>query len=221
MLDAEENKKRQQEQFETVFKAQEDKKLQRYRELLSMSNIGRRYIYAWFTKLIREQENENAIMSAQEFVKDPKFINNGLGLYLYGDCGTGKTHLACCILNALMYNGVPCKINTIDNIKSEIMSSGFQQGGADRVVNEYSWVKVLVIDDIGTEQFTYNGQMSSIQQQIFSIINNRYKNMLPTIYTSNYSLEELQKKGLEKKITDRIFETTSAFIEIKGKNKRI
>lgn len=220
-LNKEEEMRRKMQQDAEMQSAIIQRKWDMFNRLRTESNIGKRYYEASFNNLIKEQVNEKGINTICDYIKSDKYIKNGQGLYLFGSYGTGKTYLASCIMNHLMYNGVPCKINTLDNIKNEIMSSGYVQGGSERVVNAYSYIKLLVLDDIGTEQFTYNGQANAMQSQIFSIINNRYKNMLPTIYTSNYSLEELQKKGLDTKITDRIFETTVAFIEIKGANKRI
>ncbi len=214
-----------QENYEKWLKEEEALKRQqdliKYRELAKNSNEGKRYYNANFNTIIKEQNNLNAIRVAVDYVNNAEYRDKGEGLYIYGDCGTGKTHLACCIINHLMAKKIACRINTLDNIKTEISSSGFSQGGSNAVVNFYSNIPVLVIDDIGTEQFTFNGEANMMQSQIFSIINNRYKNMLPTIYTSNYSLEELQKKGLHTKITDRIYETSHAIVELKGKNRRI
>lgn len=195
--------------------------LSKFYELRNNSGEGKRYINAYFNNIIRDNTNDKAIREAYDYVMKDEYRKNGEGLYIYGSCGTGKTHLACCIINQLMYAGIPCKINTLDNIKAEIASSGFSQGGANTIINIYSYIPVLVIDDLGTEQFTYNGEANLMQSHLFSIINNRYKNMLPTIYTSNYSLEELQQKGLHKKVTDRIYETSHSIIELNGKNRRI
>lgn len=207
------------EKEEREFKKQQQ--LVKFNELRNNSNEGRRYMSAFFNTIKKDETNAKAINEAIEYVTKDEFRKRGEGLYIFGACGTGKTHLACCIINQLMYAGIACKINTIDNIKAEIVSSGFNQGGALSIINLYSYIPVLVIDDLGTEQFTFNGEANLLQSHIFTIINNRYKNMLPTIYTSNLSLEELQQKGLHKKITDRIYETSHSIIELKGKNRRI
>lgn len=213
----EENRKRELAQEAEKRKAQ----YEMYRRRFKKSGLGARYTNAFFNKAIITNENKKAYELVNTYAKNPKERNNGNGLYLYGECGTGKTFMAGCIMNSLMLKGVNCKINTIDNIKTEIISRGYKQGGAQAVIDEYSNVDFLVIDDLGTEQFSYNGEANYIQSQLFSIINNRYKNMLPTIYTSNYSLEELQKKGLHPKITDRIFETSCAIIKLEGRNYRL
>ena len=48
---------------------------------------------------------------------------------------------------------------------------------------------MLIIDDIGSEQPTEWGM-----SKIFAIINSRYEEYMPTIVTTNYSEDELQRR---------------------------
>ena len=61
-----------------------------------------------------------------------------------------------------------------------------------------------------------------MQTVLFDIINERYNQGKPTIFSSNYSLNELVNlRGISEKTVDRISGMTSgAVIKIEGKSRR-
>lgn len=81
--------------------------------------------------------------------------------------------------------------------------------------------QVLVLDDMGKENMT-----QFMTSQIYSLINHRYNRLLPTIFTSNYSIEKLTERLAPtksdaitaKSITSRIQENCE-FIELENANK--
>ena len=128
-----------------------------------------------------------------------KLRNKGMGLYIYsGTKGSGKTMLACCLLNEITkrYKGVVKFVNILDFL--EMTKKGFS--GDDEDVNNIRHAGLLVVDDIGV-------QMSKewIDTVLYSLVNDRYVNSLPTIYTSNISVNRLK---MDDRITDRIESTT-------------
>jgi len=132
-------------------------------------------------------------------MKFPQFRDNGMGLYIYsGTKGSGKTMLSCCILNeiAKRYAGSVKFINALDLL--EMTKKGFQ-GGEDEVKQLY-YAGLLVIDDIGV-------QMSKewVDTVFYRLINDRYINRKPTIYTSNIPIDRLK---MDDRITDRIESNT-------------
>ena len=59
-------------------------------------------------------------------------------------------------------------------------------------------VDLLILDDVGKERVT-----EWRLEKLFEILNNRYENNLPIVFTSNYSLEVLpQKLSISKNNTD-------------------
>ena len=94
-----------------------------------------------------------------------------------------------------------------DNIRREDMSES-------QLINGYSGVEVLFIDDIGTEKTT-----DWAQQTLYTIIDRRYRENLQTVITSNLSLNELSDKTGDR-ITSRIAEMCKV-IELKGKDRRL
>ena len=70
-----------------------------------------------------------------------------------------------------------------------------------------SSIDFLFIDDFGTELVTKNDQDMWLQEKVFEVINKRYNNNKPIIFTSNYSLRQLvEERGVADKTIDRINE---------------
>lgn len=134
----------------------------------------------------------------QYIVNYERFRDNGMGLYIYsGTKGSGKTMLACCLLNEISkrYPGSVKFINTLDFL--EMTKKGFR--GEDETKPLYE-AGLLVIDDIGV-------QMSKewADTVFYRLINNRYTERKPTVYTSNATIDGLK---MDDRITDRIESTT-------------
>lgn len=132
-------------------------------------------------------------------VRYPVFRDKGIGLYIYsGTKGSGKTMLACCLLNEITkrYAGSVKFVNILDFL--EMTKKGFD--GKDEDVAAIYKAGLLVLDDIGV-------QMSKewIDTVLYRLVNGRYINRLPTIYTSNVPAEGLK---IDDRITDRIDSTT-------------
>ncbi len=134
-----------------------------------------------------------------------EFRNSGMGLYIYsGTKGSGKTMLSCCLLNeiAKRYAGSVKFVNILDFL--EMTKKGFN--GEEEDVRAVYRAGLLVLDDIGV-------QMSSkewIDTVLYRLVNERYVNRLPTVYTSNIPIEHLK---INDRITDRI-ESATFFVKL-------
>ena len=83
------------------------------------------------------------------------------------------------------------------------------------LIRELTRVPLLIVDDLGAER------LNKFQNEtIYYIIDTRYKAMMPTIFSSNYSLDELLEQGLEQRTVDRINEMSTAVIKLTGANYR-
>lgn len=132
-------------------------------------------------------------------LKFSQFKDNGMGLYIYsGTKGSGKTMLSCCILNeiAKRYAGSVKFINALDLL--EMTKKSYQ--GSDDELKQLYHAGLLVIDDIGV-------QLSKewVDTVFYKLINDRYINRKPTIYTSNIPIDKLK---MDDRITDRIESNT-------------
>lgn len=142
-----------------------------------------------------------------------EFKRQGKGLLLYGPVGTGKSHLAACIANALIDKGYKVLMTNFATMVN-ILQSSFD--GKQEYIDSLNRYSLLVIDDLGVERKT-----EYMQEQVFNIIDSRDRSGLPMIITTNLTAEELKKPSDigNTRIYDRILEKCHP-VEISGKSMR-
>lgn len=158
-----------------------------------------------------EQPNlEIAQIYADNFLID--FYKTGMGMIFWGNVGRGKTFMAACIANQLIENNVPVMMTSFAKIVDDIFS--IQDKAA--YFKEFNRYKLLIIDDLGAER-----QTDYAMEQVYKVIDDRYKNNLPMIITTNLTINELKapKKVEYSRIYDRILEKCVP-VSFTGKNYR-
>lgn len=199
---------------------------EKFKKLKSMSLLGTRYDNATFENLDmnRPQDFINAVQRCKKYCENwDKVKKQGLGIYIYGDIGTGKSHLTACIGNYLMEQLVPVLFTNFIEIVKQIRRSYNDKSITEAgIINDLVSVDLLIIDDIGTERFIKNGEITDVQEKIYDIINARYIQQKPTIFSSNESLIQLVEEcGLMKKTVDRIAAMSTAKIKLQGTSYRL
>ena len=124
-----------------------------------------------------------------------------MGLLLWGDVGTGKSFFAGCVANALLDKGVPVLMTNFAKILNSL--TGIYPQDRNEFFNSLNQYSLLIIDDLGVER---NSEFAL--EQVFHVIDSRYRSMKPMIITTNLTLEELKHpEDLEhRRIYDRILE---------------
>lgn len=199
---------------------------QRILKLQKSSLLGTRYKDVTFENtILGENETfDNAYKRCKNYCEvSSKVLEKGYGIYIYGDSGVGKSHLTACMANELFKQ---CRSVLFTNFFeiAEIIKGTFNKNTENEkdMIDRIATVDFLFIDDLGTEKVTKNGEDNWLQEKIFEVINKRYNNMKPTVFTSNYSLEQLiTERGLMEKTVDRILEMSSAILRIEGESHRI
>lgn len=203
--------------------AQEDK-LRRLDRLRGASLLGDRYKDTTFDKtdLSRPDDFQKAFQRCRKYCQIPDVaLENGYGMYIYGDKGTGKTHLTACMCNELISQMKQCLFTNFFEIAKLIQSTWSGNADSAAVIKRICEVDFLFLDDLGTERLTKDGEDNWLQGQVFDIINKRYNNKKPTIFSSNYSLNELiRDRGMMEKTVDRIGEMSTATIKLCGDSYR-
>lgn len=150
-------------------------------------------------------------------------LDKGYGIYIYGTKGTGKTHITACMAHELISQYKQVLFTNFFEIGKSIKSTFNGKGNETDLINKIADVDFLFIDDLGTERVVAtNGEDLWLQEKIFEVINKRYNNLKPTIFTSNYSLQELiADRGLMDKTVDRIAEMSTAILHIEGDSYRL
>lgn len=122
-------------------------------------------------------------------------------LYLWGAAGRGKSGLAWSIARRLVEEGarefdpddpytqrLPAVLVNFRMLLARI-KEGWDTGERTERVSSYFGVRVLVIDDIGSESpSTFN------RSELLTLIDARYERRLPTIFTSNLPLAGLRTR---------------------------
>ncbi len=195
--------------------------------LQEASLMGARYKNANFSTT---ETGHNATFDAA-FIRCQKYctvadtvLEKGLGIYMYGDKGTGKTHLTACMANELIQHGYQVLFTNFAEISKAIRSTfGKNNKSEADFINRFASVDFLFIDDLGTERVqSANGDDLWLQEKIFDVLNKRYNNKKPTIFTSNHSLPELiNDRGFMGKTVDRITEMSNAIFKVEGESYRM
>ena len=203
---------------------EQNDKLRQLDRIRGASLLGDRYKDTTFdkTSLDRPEDFQKAFQRCKKYCQIPDVaLEHGYGMYIYGDSGTGKTHLTACMCNELMSQLKQCLFTNFFEIAKLIQSTWNGNNDASVVIKRICDVDFLFLDDLGTEILTKGGEDNWLQGQVFDIINKRYNNKKPTIFSSNYSLNELIKdRGMMDKTVDRIGEMSTAMIRLSGESYR-
>ena len=126
--------------------------------------------------------------------------SENLGLLFWGGVGTGKSFLAGCIANALMTQEVPVHMTNFAHILNELNNSF---SGRNEVVERLCRYPLLIIDDFGMERGT-----EYALEQIYNIVDSRYRSRRPLIVTTNLALDEIRhpQDTAHARIYDRLLE---------------
>lgn len=149
-------------------------------------------------------------------------VLEGKSLYICGEFGTGKTHLASAIARKLVWKRKRVRLLTGIDITMMLQATyGSSESEAD-VLKRLAKVPVLIIDDLGKEP-----PSDWVLSRLFAVINARYDEMLPTVITTNYEksalVERMGKHGdhdTAEAMVSRICEMCE-LIKMDGKDRRL
>mgnify|MGYP003289842721 CR=1 FL=1 len=214
------------ERDERLRKEEEDKRLKYLEKIKKASLIGERYKNTSFatTEVGRNTTFDIAFKRCKKYCEVAEMVlSEGMGIYLYGDKGTGKTHLMSCMANELMNEGYQTLFTNFFEISKMIRSTfGSASANENEYIDRLANIDFLFIDDLGTERVKTNDGDLWLQEKIFDVLNKRYNMKKPTIFTSNHSLKELiSERGFMEKTIDRIAEMSTAIIKVEGSSYRL
>jgi len=136
-----------------------------------------------------------------------------IGYLLWGGVGTGKSYFAGCIANALMEQEITVRMTNFALILNDLTAS-FE--GRNDYIAQLCRAMLLIIDDFGMERGTEYGL-----EQVYNVIDSRYRSRKPLIVTTNIPLHDLQHPldTAHARIYDRLLEMCAP-IRFSGENFR-
>ena len=196
-----------------------------------------------------KDEQKAIYKSLEQYVKTLKrdFVTDGAqklddepikNLYLWSDVkGNGKTSTAAALLNEYMFLSwkasvvfkssmkVPpayfMEVNSFQTLYNKFSRNGIAREIAEETSREYydimeiaSTAPLVVMDDIATRSAT-----EAFRADLHDVINKRMVNGLPTIYTSNISINELEHV-FDERLANRIH-NNSVVLEFGGNTHRV
>lgn len=149
----------------------------------------------------------------------------GPWLVLSGPNGTGKTHQACAVMLCEIWEHpeLGARFASMGKILGRVNDTYGTRESAESALHEYTNCRLLVIDDFGKERPGSASQAA----RFFRVINERYDNMKPTIFTTNLTSAELTQAltvdgdvQSAKAIIDRMASAGNKFVKLEGKSLR-
>lgn len=119
-------------------------------------------------------------------------LEEGRGLWLFGDTGTGKTTLAMLISKAALEQGHTVAIYSLPKLLARIRRTYDSEPGGDSYLSFFerlTSVDLLHIDDLGAEK-----RSDWVLEQLYSLINERYETQRSVLVTTNLPHEELEEQ---------------------------
>ena len=161
------------------------------------------------TYQVTNEMQKTAAQAIGEFLREIK-CGAFRTLVLIGTAGTGKTHLACGTVRE--YGG---KYATAPDIVEEIRrAKSFSADQTEKqIIDNYSHVKLLVVDEIG------RGIAATDEKyMLYQIINARYNTRKPTVLISNFTKADFLKY-IGVAAADRLVESGD-IVEMNGESFR-
>ena len=181
-------------------------RVERYKK----SGVPERYfLESLDTYQVTNEMQKTAAQAIGEFLREIK-CGAFRTLVLIGTAGTGKTHLACGVIRE--YGG---KFANAPDIVEEIRrAKSFSADQTEKqIINYYSHVKLLVVDEIG------RGIAATDEKyMLYQIINARYNTRKPTVLISNFTKADFLKY-IGVAAADRLVESGD-IVEMNGESFR-
>lgn len=205
-------------------KLQDEEEKNSYKNNLELFDMPKTIMEASLKEVYKDDKERLPIFKYfKEFMASYSTEDQPKGLYLTGSFGSGKTYMIAALFNEMAKKGVRSALIYYPEFLRSLKAS-FQTN----YVEKFDYIKkipLLLFDDIGAE----NCSNWSRDEILGPLLQYRMENHLPTFFTSNLTIEELENSlsitnsGVDKVKARRIIERIkqlSLTIELVSKNRR-
>jgi DNA replication protein DnaC len=183
---------------------QEERESARLDDLRRASNLGMLSDMRFETFLpegigltsVERRNLQQAFALAQEFADNPTGW-----LVFKGGYGSGKTHLAAAIANYRIEHGFPALFIVVPDLLDHLRAT-FNPSSPVTYDERFESVRttpLLILDDLGA-----HATSAWAEEKLYQIFNYRYNARLPTVVTTNHSLEEIDLR-IRSRLVDESF----------------
>lgn len=162
--------------------------------------IGMKQLYAlsgimesWYYKEFSDYTNDkNALEKVESYLKQcVDFKDEGIGLFLWGANGTGKSHLLNCLFKKLLEKRYKVRIVSFSAL-IENYTNGWYKDDAKAIFRELKHCDFLAIEEIGKELEMKNNAV--VINVLDNLLRFRLQSNKPTFITSNLKPSEIELK---------------------------
>ncbi len=139
-------------------------------------------------------------------------------IYMFGQTGTGKTHLAKCMAKQLIQQAKICLLISAFALNQKFLQiHTAREEQKTELLDELLSPEVLFIDDLGTEPIYKNVTI----EYLYLLINERQTRGLRTVITSNLDPESIMQRYDERIFSRIVNKQKSIAFELAGKDLRV
>ena len=168
--------------------------------------------------MARKAETESPVKKVRDFVAElDSRLEQGTGLWLSGDTGTGKTTLAMLVSKEALGRGHSVAIYSLPKLLARIRRTYDEEPGEDSYsafFKRLTTVDLLHIDDFGAEK-----RSDWVLEQLYALVNERYEDERSIMLTTNLTVDKLEDQ-IGRRTVSRLTETCEQ-VALFGSDRRL
>lgn len=167
---------------------------------------------------IAENEGQKkALVFADQFLDGYKQGKRGQSAIFTGERGTGKTHIAVGIANAMIVDhNATAVYSTVQRLIRAVRETWRRESehSESEVIAIYATPDLLILDEVGIQAGSENEK-----NILFDVLNERYETKRSTIMLTNLSVDEC-REFLGERVFDRMREDGGRFVAFNWESQR-
>jgi DNA replication protein DnaC len=167
--------------------------------------------------MARDLQTKIAVNEVRGFIDNlDARLQEGRGLWLFGNTGTGKTTLAMLISKAALEAGKTVAIYSLPKLLARIRRTYDSEPGGDSYLSFFerlTSVDLLHIDDLGAEK-----RSDWVLEQLYALVNERYEAQRSILITTNLPHPELEEQ-IGSRTVSRLTQICDE-VEVRGEDRR-
>lgn len=170
------------------------------KQMFDITKLGHRFSESTFETFEVRDGTETAYKIARKYSE--RFDDYPSSLMLWGNPGSGKSHLAAAVANELMKRGKTVIFQSVPELLSRIRATYNDDAKETEaeVITALTQCDLLILDDLGSEKIS-----EWVLDTLFRIVDGRYRSKKHTMVTTNLDPAELPQ-AMSVRIADRLIE---------------